>query len=67
MTTVCTPSTLVAPNVRSRERSTPLNLFIVDDDRVVREACREAAVALGYAAKTTESIEQQYGWLSRRA
>jgi two-component system response regulator HydG len=56
--TVCTPSTLLAPNVRSPEPPSLLNLLIVDDDRFVREACREAAVALGYSAKTTESIEQ---------
>jgi len=35
-----------------------LNLLIVDDDRPLREACRQAAGALGYQAATTESAEQ---------
>jgi len=35
-----------------------LNLLIADDDCFVREACREAATALGYRATATESAEQ---------
>jgi two-component system response regulator HydG len=35
-----------------------LDLLIVDDDRFVREACREAATALGYRASASPSAEQ---------
>src|SRR5213075_2058211 len=34
-----------------------LNLLIVDDERTVREACREAAAALGYRTTGAESAE----------
>jgi len=34
-----------------------LNLLIVDDERAVREACREAASALGYRTTAAESAE----------
>jgi DNA-binding NtrC family response regulator len=34
-----------------------LNLLIVDDERAVREACREAAAALGYRTTAAESAE----------
>ncbi|HEX6804497.1 MAG TPA: sigma-54 dependent transcriptional regulator [Terriglobales bacterium] len=37
---------------------TLLNLLIVDDERTVRDACREVASALGYRATVTESAEQ---------
>lgn len=33
-----------------------LNLLIVDKDRFVREACREAAAVLGYRATATEAV-----------
>lgn len=58
MTTVCLPAPLVAPTIPAPEPSTLLNLLIVDDDRFVREACREAAMALGYSAKATDSSDQ---------
>src|SRR5213075_2360627 len=35
-----------------------LNLLIVDDERSVRDACREAATALGYHTLGVESAEQ---------
>src|SRR5258708_33310532 len=35
-----------------------LNRIIVDDERTVRETCREAASSLGYRATTAESAEQ---------
>jgi DNA-binding NtrC family response regulator len=44
------------------ESPTLLNLLIVDDDRLVRDACREAATALGYHTSTSQSAEQTL-WL----
>jgi DNA-binding NtrC family response regulator len=35
-----------------------LDLLVVDDDRIVREACREAAIALGYRAQASGSAAQ---------
>jgi DNA-binding NtrC family response regulator len=35
-----------------------LNLLIVDDDRIIREACREVAQSLGFNAQVAESTEQ---------
>ena len=35
-----------------------LNLLVVDDERTVREACREVATALGFRATAAESAEQ---------
>jgi two-component system response regulator HydG len=37
-----------------------LNLLIVDDDRTVREACREAAQSLGFNVQIAESAEHAY-------
>lgn len=37
-----------------------LNLLIVDDERAIREACREIAVSLGYSASMADSAEQAY-------
>jgi DNA-binding NtrC family response regulator len=58
MTAAIAPSTFAPPNPPSFESPTLLNLLIVDGDRFVREACREAATALGYRASTSESAEQ---------
>src|SRR5258708_28054195 len=57
MTAAIAPSSFVvhAPPVELR---TLLSLLIVDDERTVREACREAASALGYRASAAESSEQ---------
>ncbi|HZQ17901.1 MAG TPA: sigma-54 dependent transcriptional regulator [Terriglobales bacterium] len=35
-----------------------LNLLVIHDDRVVREACREAGISLGYHTRATESVEK---------
>src|SRR5450631_2604592 len=40
-----------------------LNLLIVDDDRVIREACREVAQSLGFNTQVAESAEQAYRML----
>jgi DNA-binding NtrC family response regulator len=37
-----------------------LNLLIVDDERAIREACREVAISLGYSAYIADSAEQAY-------
>ena len=37
-----------------------LNLLIVDDDRAIREACREVAQSLGFNVQVAESAEQAY-------
>ena len=37
-----------------------LNLLIVDDERAIREACREVAAALGFRTVTADSAERAY-------
>ena len=37
-----------------------LNLLIVDDDRAIREACRDVAQSLGFNTQVAESAEQAY-------
>jgi len=55
MTAAIAPSTFAPSNHPSFGPSTLLNVLIVDEDRFVREACREAATALGYRTGTAES------------
>jgi DNA-binding NtrC family response regulator len=40
-----------------------LNLLIVDDERSIREACREIAQSLGFSALVADSAEQAYRML----
>ena len=40
-----------------------LNLLIVDDERAIREACREVAQSLGYNAYVADSAEHAYRML----
>ena len=58
MTTAIAPSTFVPSNPPSFAPATLLNVLIVDEDRFVREACREAATALGYRTSACQSAEQ---------
>ena len=37
-----------------------LNLLIVDDERAIREACREVAIPLGFSAHIADSAEQAF-------
>jgi len=62
MTAAIAPSTFVIADSPPAEGPTLLNLLIVDDDRLVREACREAAAALGYSVSASQSAEQAL-WL----
>src|SRR5260370_1113942 len=44
-----------------------LNLLILDDERAVREGCREAAVSLGYRTFVAENAETAYKLLETHA
>jgi DNA-binding NtrC family response regulator len=44
-----------------------LNLLIVDDDRTIREACREVAQSLGFNTQVAESAEHAYRMLDSSA
>ncbi|PYV61032.1 MAG: sigma-54-dependent Fis family transcriptional regulator [Acidobacteria bacterium] len=55
MTAAIAPSSFAA--LPLTEAPALLNLLIVDDERTVREACREAAAALGYRTTGAESAE----------
>lgn len=54
--TAIAPSTLAPLNPPPLERSPLLNLLIVDDDSLVREACREAAAALHLARRQSSRV-----------
>src|ERR1700724_4216683 len=58
MTAAIAPNTFVAPAMRPADNPALLNLLIVDDERAVREAAREAALVLGYRAGASDSAEQ---------
>src|SRR5437016_4450126 len=44
-----------------------LNLLIVDDERAIREACREVAISLGYSAYMADSAEQAFRQLEAQS
>ncbi len=48
------------PLVTQVERANFLNLVIIDDERSVREACREVAQSLGFNAFVADSAEHAY-------
>jgi DNA-binding NtrC family response regulator len=58
MTAATAPNTFATPVSRPAENPALLNLLIVDEERAVREAAREAALALGYRAGASDSAEQ---------
>jgi DNA-binding NtrC family response regulator len=51
------PITAATPQI---EAANFLNLLIVDDERSIREACREVAQSLGYTAYVADSAEHAY-------
>jgi two-component system response regulator HydG len=59
-------SPAVAPSSQI-EGANYLNLLIVDDDRAVREACREVAHSLGFNVQVADSAEQAYRMLDSQA
>lgn len=58
MATAIIPSTFTVSNRVSSESLGLINLLIVDEDRPAREACRDAAAALGCRVSVTESPQQ---------
>jgi CheY-like chemotaxis protein len=58
MTAAIAPTSFASPISRTAEHPALLNLLIVDDERAVREAAREAALVLGYRAAASDSADQ---------
>lgn len=58
MTAAIAPTSFAHPISRPVENPALLNLLIVDDERAVREAAREAALVLGYRAAASDSADQ---------
>src|SRR5580692_6690314 len=57
MTSVAVTHTLAAPQIMGANF---LNLLIVDDERSIRDACREVALSLGFIAHVADSAEHAY-------
>ena len=64
MTSAAFSPVVAAPQI---EPANFLNLLIVDDERSIREACREVAQTLGFAAFVADSAEQAYRALDTQA
>jgi len=64
-----TAAAAVAPTFTSPqiEAANFLNLLIVDDERSIREACREVALSLGFMAHVADSAEHAYRLLQTHA
>src|SRR5713101_6186032 len=55
-----TTAVLSAPNPAQLEGANFLNLLIVDDERAIREVCRDVAQSLGFNAVVADSAEHAY-------
>jgi len=55
-----TTATIVSASPAHLEGANLLNLMIVDDERSVREVCREVSQSLGFNASVADSAEQAY-------
>ncbi|MFZ0439930.1 MAG: response regulator, partial [Candidatus Sulfotelmatobacter sp.] len=55
-------SAAVAPTLPTQQilAANFLNLLIVDDERSIRDACREVALSLGFMAHVADSAEHAY-------
>src|SRR5436305_13516775 len=58
MTAAIAPSAFAFAAAQPMSTPALLNLLVVDDERTVREACREVAASLGYRTTAAESGEQ---------
>lgn len=57
MTSAAVTSMYITPQI---EPANFLNLLIIDDERSIREACREIAISLGFTAYVADSAEHGY-------
>jgi len=64
MTTAAMPALNPPPQI---EGANFLNLVIVDDERAIREICREVAQSLGFTASVADSAEHTYCLLDSQA
>lgn len=55
-----TTAAISAPTPVQIEGANFLNLLIVDDERSIREVCREVAQSLGFNTVVSDSAEQAY-------
>jgi DNA-binding NtrC family response regulator len=67
MTAASAPAMFALPHPCSSDSSTFLNLLIVNDDSLVREACREAAITLGFHTTTSQSAEQAFWFIESQS
>ncbi len=61
-----TTSEAIVSNPPQIEGANFLNLLVVDDERAIREACREVAQSLGFNTAVAESAEHAYRVLDAR-
>jgi hypothetical protein len=52
-----TTAAAIAPNMPQMEGANFLNLMIVDDERAIRDVCREVAQSLGFTTLVADSAE----------
>lgn len=64
MTSVAFSHSIAAPQTMAANF---LNLLIVDDERSIREACREVATSVGFNAHVADSAEHAYRLLQTQS
>src|ERR1700692_4251395 len=64
MTSVAFSHSIAAPQTMAANF---LNLLIVDDERSIREACREVAMSVGFVAHVADSAEHAYRLLQTQS
>jgi DNA-binding NtrC family response regulator len=55
-----TTAVLAAPSMPQIEGANLLNLLVVDDERAIRDACREVGEMMGFRSLTADSAEHAY-------
>src|SRR5437588_9669852 len=62
-----TAAATTAPNPPQLQAANFLNLLVVDDERAVRDVCREVAQSLGFNTSVAESAENAYRQLEAQS